>query len=301
MSRLLALALSLIASIAFAVPRPFVPGEILVQVRGPATSLNKATGWRTQALPGMIRAELTKQGLLSEKPLATGLVGNKTSREPSSIKGVFLLRFDKKQPVADLVAAAQALPGISRAEPNYLGALCVAPNDPHYLPNQKEVFDLIGMEKAWDITTGSPDITIAVLDSGIDATHPDLNGRVLPGHNFITDTTNTADSLGHGTRVAGIIGARGNDGVGMSGVCWDCQLLPVVIADLKGQVTAAAVIEGLDWAWRGGADVINMSFVIAGQSEILEKQCRDVSEDCLLVGAAGNEGQKFVPRYPAGS
>jgi len=183
------------------------------------------------------------------------------------------------------------------AEPNYIGSLALAAPDEFYPTNQKAVYDLIHLEQAWEVTRGSMDVKVAVLDSGIDLTHPDFAGRILPGWNFLTNDSNVQDRIGHGTRVAGIIGARGGDtgpGSGMSGVCWEVGLIPVVVAAPNGEITTDRLVEAIDWAWRQGADVINMSLVVEAKSQALEAECNIASNHAVLVAAAGNEGSDAI-------
>src|SRR5581483_618823 len=95
------------------------------------------------------------------------------------------------------------------------------PNDP--LIAKQWALTSINAPAAWDITTGSGSIVIAVLDSGVDVTHPDLAGKLVPGRNVVDDSADVTDSFGHGTHVAGIAAAAGNNGVGIAGVSWGAR------------------------------------------------------------------------------
>lgn len=285
-------------------PTPSVPGEILVKVRVPGISQAKDRS-KTFVLPPAIERALELEGLASTKPLtepkSVAKSNQPSARTPSD--GVFLLKFDGSRDVNELVTKAGELPGIEIAEPNYIGSLCATPSDEFYPSNQKEVYDRIGLEEAWNYSTGSPSTIIAVLDSGIDTTHPDFEDRLLPGYNFLNDSPDVHDPLGHGTRVAGIIGARGNDsgeGSGMAGICWDCRLLPVVVAGVDQKVTVATLIEAINYSVEQGADVINMSLAIGADSKLLENACNAAAKTAILVAAAGNQGQNYVPLFPAG-
>src|SRR5581483_10432058 len=97
--------------------------------------------------------------------------------------------------------------------------------------------------EGWDVGTGGADVTVAVLDSGIDPSHPDLMGRVVPGRNVRERTTDTRDDIGHGTHVAGIIGALGNNGTGVAGLSWAVRLMPVKITDRNGDASIAAAAD----------------------------------------------------------
>jgi subtilisin family serine protease len=281
---------------------PYVPGELLIKVRVPVVSRNKSNG-TSYSIPPVLRKKIEAEGMLSEAALGGRVdqVSFKSTQggNESALKGLFLAKFAVDAPIKDLAEKISAIPGVEYAEPNYIGSLCAAPNDPFYASKQKPVYDRIGLEQAWSVTTGSPDTLVAVLDSGIDATHPDFTDRVLPGYNFVDDSADTTDHLGHGTRVAGIIGARGDDGVGMTGVCWDCRILPVVVAQRNGEIATDTLVQAIEFAWRQGADVINMSLAVEGKSKALEAECNIASNHAILVAAAGNEGQNLVERYPA--
>jgi subtilisin family serine protease len=120
--------------------------------------------------------------------------------------------------VATALSALRADPRVEFAEPNRQFRLLSTPNDPQFSGqwNMRQIH----APEAWDIGTGGGDVVVAVLDSGIDPSHPDLQGRVVPGRNVRERSSNTQDEIGHGTHVAGIIGALGNNGVGVAGLSW---------------------------------------------------------------------------------
>src|SRR5690606_11143218 len=102
-------------------------------------------------------------------------------------------------------------------------------------------------------------ITIAVIDSGVDAGHPDLSGKVLPGYNAIRGNGDPSDDNGHGTAVAGLIAANTDNGAGIAGICWGCRILPVKVLNANGSGSDAWVAQGIRWAADNGANVINLS------------------------------------------
>ena len=112
---------------------------------------------------------------------------------------------------------------------------------------------------AWDVTTGRPDVTVAVVDSGVDRTHPDLFANLVPGYDFAYGDADPTDYDGHGTHVAGIIAARGNNGVGVTGVAWQTSLMPVQALDATGSGTTTGIVEAYDFAARSGARIVNAS------------------------------------------
>ena len=150
---------------------------------------------------------------------------------------------------------------------------------------------------AWQVTSGSQDIVVAVLDTGIDGNHEDLSGQIIAEANF-TDSSSPNDIHGHGTHVAGIIAAK-NNGTGIVGVAPESQLMNAKIADDKGRCRASAVAEGIVWAVDGGANVINISVEFREPSPRLEEAVNYAwSQGSLIVVAAGNDGSES-PVYPA--
>jgi putative cell wall-binding protein len=186
------------------------------------------------------------------------------------------------------------------------------PNDPLYGDQWGPA--KVGMEEVWADTTGSTSTVIAVVDSGVraDGTYPDLNGKVLPGWDFVDDDSNATDEmdtdeyLGHGTFVALIAAAKGNDGMGMAGYCWQCKILPVRVLDENGLGDTGGVASGIEWAVDHGADVINLSLTGPSSSSTLEDAVDyALAAGVLVVAAAGNENPAppsedlTVPQYPA--
>ena len=152
----------------------------------------------------------------------------------------------------------------------------------------------VGVTAAWSVTTGNPNLVIAVLDSGI-APHPQLAGRILPGINVPDANTNTADECnGHGTHVAGILAAAGNDGVGVAGMTWNAQLLPVVIVNGCSGFEAD-VATGLIWAADQGAKIINMSlqFYLGGTPLRLAVEYAH-EQGAIMTAATGNNGNAVI-------
>lgn len=142
---------------------------------------------------------------------------------------------------------------------------------------------------AWTYTTGDPDLVIAVLDSGI-TPHPELTGRILPGINVPDGNTTTLDECNHGTHVAGILAAAGNNGAGIAGMTWNARLLPVVVVNgCTGFESNVAT--GLTWAVDQGARLVNMSLQFnTGSAVFLQAIQYAHAQGALLVAATGNSG-----------
>src|SRR5918999_789845 len=139
----------------------------------------------------------------------------------------------------------------------FVQGLETVPNDPLW-PLQWGL-RLVGAPRAWDATRGSSAIVIAVLDTGIDRTHPDLAGATVPGRDILDDDSDPADDEGHGTAVAGVIAARTDNGEGHAGMCWACSLMPVKVLDSTGSGSTSTVAAGVVWAVDHGAHLINLS------------------------------------------
>jgi len=162
------------------------------------------------------------------------------------------------------------------------------------LRNQQWALDNVHFENAWATTNGSG-ATVAVVDTGVLATHEDLNGQVLTGQRFVSGggATDTTDDNGHGTHVAGIIGAAANNGKGIAGAAPGVKILPVKVLDSTGRGFASDVANGITWAAANGADVINLS--LGGDFSSAEETAVQTARNnggVVVVAAAGNDGQK---------
>jgi subtilisin family serine protease len=181
----------------------------------------------------------------------------------------------------------------------------------------------MGAASAWRQTTGG-DVTVAVIDSGVDLTHPDLvpnlwtnpgeipgngidddgNGYVddVHGYDFVDNTGNPQDANGHGTHVAGIVAARGGNGIGVAGVAWSARIMAIRVLDASARGTTTTVAQGIRYAVDNGARIINLS--LAGPSPARDLEDAIVyaqQHGVLIVVAAGNEGRDLAaaPTYPA--
>jgi subtilisin family serine protease len=158
--------------------------------------------------------------------------------------------------------------------------------------------DRIGIDAAWAVTTGSPRVRVAVVDTGIDARHPDLRGRVLPGRDVVNGDDDATDDSFHGTHCAGIV-AAGRDNGGMVGVAPAVSLLPVKVLDAKGSGTLSQVAAGIVWAADQRPAVISLSLGTDQPSQLLADAVRHAqARGALVVAGTGNRGHD-KPFYPA--
>lgn len=195
-------------------------------------------------------------------------------------------------PIQDAENVKSALarnPIIDFVEENRLLKPSEIPDDPYYYKQWH--LPKIDAPNAWDLSKGSPSIIIAVLDSGVDQSHPDLAGRLLSGWNFYDDNPDTSDVYGHGTKVAGTAAAITNNGIGVAGVAWDCLILPVRVTDPNGYTTYSLLSKGLIYAADCGAKAAIMSFRIFNGSATLTSAAKYLMEKGgLAVAAGGNTG-----------
>lgn len=174
-------------------------------------------------------------------------------------------------------------------------------NDPNFNnPNFVYAPQLIGAPSAWLHTQGAQQIVVAVLDTGVSAQHPDLQGQLLPnGYDFINANGDPDDDHGHGTHVAGIIAALADNGIGSAGICPGCKILPVKVLNRSNTSTWATVIEGIVYAVDNGAHIINLS--LGGISEVAAVRAAvdyAHARGVLVIAAAGNSRSER-PFYPA--
>jgi subtilisin family serine protease len=237
--------------------------------------------------------------------------------------------------VKDAIEMYMSDPNVEYAEPNYIRyASDTIPNDPLFsmqwaLRNTGNPGADIKATNAWDISAGSSDIIMAFLDTGIDYSHSDLmsnvwnnlseipdngvdddvNGKVddRAGWNFVSNNNDPMDDNGHGTHVAGITGAVGNNSIGIAGLMWNIKMMPLKILDAVGGGTIANEIVAIQYAVSNGAKVINASFSGSefSKSEFDAIATADKS-GVLLIAAAGNGGIDVIgdnndlsPVYPA--
>jgi len=199
----------------------------------------------------------------------------------------------------------------------------VVPDDP-YFPNQWHLENIgqsggtagadIRATEAWEITTGSPRITVAVIDNGVDLDHPDLIDNLVPGYDFYDDdydpSAGTDDPAeAHGTACAGLIAARGDNSIGVAGVAWRCRIMPIRISGGEdAYITEAEIATAIRWAAANGADVLNNSWGWELATDAVHSAIVDVTKrggigrdgkGCVVLWAGGNTGADIPSRDPA--
>lgn len=191
-------------------------------------------------------------------------------------------------------------PDVLYAEPNYVCKVTeTTPNDPYY--KDQWYIPEIEAQKAWDITEGSSNIIVAVIDTGVDVNHPDLKDKIVKPYNVLTNSTDVTDYSGHGTHVSGIIAATIDNGVGIAGIAPHVKIMPVAVFS-GDSAYDSDVASGIKYAVDNGARVINLSLGESSPSFLLEDAVDYAYEKgAVVVAAAGNEGmnERFYPAaYP---
>ena len=257
-----------------------------------------------------------------DKDLVTASLGAR-KKQLQGDSGIEKFELPVSRDVGSAVFQMLSDPRVEMAEPNFLISKDdLNPNDPRF--NEQWALRNTGQDRgqsgsdinagtAWNRTTGSRATAIAVIDSGIDFTHPDLannqwtnpapgaNGD-LHGWDYIENSAEIKDEQGHGTAVAGIIAAEGDNSLGIAGVMWRASLMSLRVLDGTGTGDIAAAIEAIDYATTHGAQVINLSWGTTAESFALKDALsRALRQDVAVVCSAGNMGKDLeaTPYYPA--
>lgn len=179
---------------------------------------------------------------------------------------------------------------IEYAQPDYECKLLSIPNDAGY--SNQWYLSKINLPGTWNTYRGSTDTIVAVIDSGVDVNHPDLQSRVIAGYDYVNNDTTVEDTLGHGTMVSGIIAAKTNNSTGIAGIDWNCKIMPLKAGLSDGTLSTSAIINSIYYAINHDADIINMSFGIDSFptcESLYEALNEAYSSGIILVAASGNE------------
>lgn len=240
----------------------------------------------------------------------------------TSVTKVYQLKIPPNITVPDAVNQYRALAEVLEVSPNYYMKIDGIPNDSFF--NQQWNFHNTGQfipnfgfgtadadidaPEGWDIQTGSSSIQIAILDTGIDQDHPELASKIIYNANHIGAPSGVDDFQGHGTHVAGIAAAIGNNGSGVAGACWGCQLMNMKVLGDYGSGTSAALIAAIDDCHDGigpDCDIISGSLAGAGTCGSVAGLQASInnafSAGLILVFAAGNSNNNLnaSPEWPA--
>jgi thermitase len=171
------------------------------------------------------------------------------------------------------------------------------PNDPGFLSEWH--LSKIQSPQAWSVTTGSPSVVVAVIDSGVFGTHPDLTANLAPGWNFVKSNSDTSDLLGHGTAVAGTIAAAGNNGIGVAGVTWQSHVMPLVVVDENNLAAYSDIAAAIEYAADRGVRLMNISIGGPAPSSTLQSAVDYAWEKGALIFASAMNNGVSDASYPA--
>ncbi len=198
----------------------------------------------------------------------------------------------------------QSNPLVKYAEPNYIIHACAERSLSPAVPNDTYWSKQWNMRKieaptAWRVVTGTSQIVVGIIDSGIDDLHPEFQGRILPGYDYVNHDNDPYDDYWHGTHVAGILAAMGNNGIGVAGVAWGVRIRAYKVLDETGEGSYFNLISAIHGAIDDGVRVVNISLGGNEDSDILREAVRKAHDaGILLVAAVGNDGSRKV-YYPA--
>jgi type VII secretion-associated serine protease mycosin len=290
-------------------------GTVAPVVATPDKAADAPGGRPGSIVPGEVIVKWRDEGTVAAANASARGLRIVTTLDAAGTAGATLVSTGGR-PVEHVVSELEADPSVEYAEPNYVvglpeadaggvaaegvvaeGAITgIAVNDPQ--TSGQYSLDRMRVRDAWSLTKGAAN-AIAVLDTGVQASHPDLSGRVLAGYNFVADTTNATDDNGHGTWVAGIIAANTNNAYGVAGISWTDKILPVKIMNSDGLGNTADLAAGIRWAADRGAKVINMSVGGFPYSLAVQDAAHYAwAKGAVLVGAAGNNNRAEA-FYPA--
>lgn len=217
--------------------------------------------------------------------------------DPEILYGqVYVYKTNGTKSIDEVVSLYQKQDEVEYAEPNYLYYMAATPNDTRF--NEMWNLPKMKMPEAWDVNTGSKNVIVGVIDTGVDENHPDLVDNIVEVKKFVG--CGDGDQVGHGTHTAGTVGAVGNNSKGIVGVNWQVGLL-ILKASCDGSFPLSAVSQSINYAVQRGAKVINMSLGGPSLSKTLTNAISmAVKSGTVVVAAAGNSPGPNADRlYPA--
>ncbi|MCS6774463.1 MAG: S8 family peptidase [Anaerolineae bacterium] len=297
----------------------FVPNEVLVGLKPEVVqSLIQQGTFGAQSVVSAFGVLNEKYGVQQITPVFPQVDLTDPVALAHGLAGVFKLTVPEGTNIFAMISEYQSHPAVAYAEPNLIfhATNLPIPNDPEFnaqwgLHNTGQTGGTpdadIDAPEAWQITMGSPDTLIAVLDTGVNYNHPDLQGQVRTDidKDFVNNDNDAMDDHGHGTFCAGIISAKTNNAAGIAGVCPNCKILPVKVLNSNGSGTSDNVARGIRYAADMQAKIISMSLGYkssCGCSKTVAQAINYAFErGSLLIAASGNDEDKQRMSYPASS
>ncbi len=279
----------------FGFEAPHVPGEIIIKF---APEVNIKNFFKNKSIASL--------GLTLKREIKL------------SYQSLNVLSVSDKNTLQSVLAVLKKDREVVYAEPNFIYSIAKTPNDPSFGKlwgikntgrNEPEgntgvAGADINLLPAWEITRGSQAVRLAIVDTGVDYTHPDLIGNVDSEHgfNFVNNTKDAMDDNGHGTHCAGIIGAIHDNKIGVTGVMAEVVIIPLKFLDSAGQGELEAALKAIDYATEMNVDLISNSWSGGGSSQALFEAIKRASDKGIIfTAAAGNNrsNNDQLPNYPA--
>lgn len=274
------------------------------------------TSFRQRGIPVPGKTErLVRDHIIAGlKKRNTGRIGDENDNQTGTVDALadlMVFSYDNflSQDELDLILdTLNKDPEILYAEPDAIIRGCYTPDDEYFSGQWNMV--RVSADRAWDYTTGSSNIVVAVLDSGVDYTHPDLWQNIGSGYDFVNDDDDPYDDHYpgyHGTHITGIIAARGNNVIGVAGINWNVTIMPLKILDSNLEGYLSDGVEAIDYAISAGCDVINASLGTYTDYQTFRNAIiRARNAGIIVVAAAGNGGSDAIgddndrtPFYPS--
>jgi len=253
-----------------------------------------------------------KYDVKSKKELfkKTGKLKKDKLKEELGLLHIYKIKFKQDVNIGEVLKSYNSNPDIEYAEPDYISELHYLPNDQFFDPKQWNLhndsmhngttYPDIDAPEAWDITRGDSDITIAIVDTGIQIDHPDLLNKITLGYDIADNDPDPSDFVGHGTHVAGIAAAATDNGIGIAGACPDCKIMPIKVSSGTSSVLFHSnIVSGIVYAVDNGADVINISSGGGGSTAYQDAILYAYNAGKVIVASTGNDSSEDI-YYPAG-
>jgi hypothetical protein len=333
----------------------FVPDEIIVKFRGPSTGVDSPISALSQAddtsvstrgvrvLEGRVRVRelspLVRGRELGRSSQGTADANDRRlanrhrrmlrrqdrlgeSHASPGFERIYRIKLDPDADVSpeEILAAWRGRADVEYAEFNPIVSICATPDDPSY--SRQWSLATVHAPEAWDVCQGANEVVVAIIDTGVDYNHRDLQGNLwvneaelkgipgvdddnngyvddVHGYNFAYNNSDPMDDHGHGTHVAGTVAAAGNNGLDVVGICWNARIMPIKILGAEGDGTAADAVPAIYYAVANGADIISGSWGGPDSSDALQEAVAYAQrQGVIVVAAAGNENSS-TPYYPA--
>jgi thermitase len=285
-----------------------VRDRLLVRLRGEVLPVTRSGAVSLADLPALRRFAQGRL-VLSSRPIL-GRSGVDDAARANGLDRDLVIELAPGSDLVQELAAWSARPEVEWAERDWVVNTLVVPNDTYFTqqwglkntgqaPGNGTVDCDIDADEAWDTTTGSTDVTIAIVDTGIDLNHPDLQSKIVAGYDFVNNDATADDDNMHGTACGSLAAALSHNATGITGVDWLARLMPIKVLGAGGSGSTSDIVDGINWARTHGADVISMSLGGGGFSSSFNSAITTAfTAGVFVVAASGNDNASSIS-YPA--